>query len=281
VNSHHRILSAALLFIAALTGLSLWLVNSSVPASSPSRVLKGGSLRVGFAVEAPYAYIDAQGRVTGEAPEIFRLMAQRAGVERIDWIRLDFAALLPELQLGRIDAVAAGLFITPDRQQRVAFSRPTARVRSAVVVRHDQAALPLHPTLADLKRAPNLRWVTVHGAAENSLLAQAGVPPESIGTVPQAERGLRAVAQSQADALAISAVTAWHLVNKQDASVPLQVRTLSDAPAGYPAFAFRHEDTALRDAMDQALLTYLGTDDHLALVRRFGFTSDEMPPEPP
>lgn len=281
MNPHHRLLSAALLFIAALTGLSLWLVNSGAPAGSPARMLQGGSLRMGFAIEAPYAYIDAQGHVTGEAPEIFRLMAQRAGVERIDWIRLDFAALLPELQLGRIDAVAAGLFITPQRQQQVAFSRPTARVRSAIVVRPDQASLPLHPTVADLQRAPDLRWVTVHGAAENSLLAQAGVPPERISTVPQAERGLRALAQGQADALAISAVTAWHLVHTQDASAPLQVRTLSDAPAGYPAFAFRHQDTDLRDAVDQALASYLGTQDHLALIRPFGFTSDELPPEPP
>lgn len=50
----------------------------------------------------------------------------------------------------------------------------------------------------------------MHDAAEDSLLARAGVPPESISTVPQAERCRRAVAQAQADALAISAVTTWH-----------------------------------------------------------------------
>lgn len=41
-------------------------------------------------------------------------MAQRMGIEHIDWVRMDFASLLPELQLGRIDAIAAGMFITPN-----------------------------------------------------------------------------------------------------------------------------------------------------------------------
>jgi polar amino acid transport system substrate-binding protein len=281
LKTHHRLLYAALLFIAALTGLALWLVQASAPTGTAGRLAHGGSLRVGFAVEAPYAFIDAQGRVTGEAPEIFRLMAQRVGIDNIDWVRLDFAALLSELQLGRIDAVAAGMFTTPERQRLATFSRPTAQVRTAVVVRRDEERIPLNPRLADLAPAQALRWVTVHEAAENDVLAQAGVPPERITTVPQAERGLRAVAQGQADALAISTVTAWHLVNAHQVQDLLQVRTLSDAPAGYPAFVFRHRDAALRDAMDQALQTYLGSEEHLTLVRSFGFTSDEMPPDQP
>ena len=129
MNPHKRLLHAALLFIIVLTGLSLWLVHTSVPPGVASQLQHGGSLRVGFAVEAPYAYVDAQGQVTGEAPEIFRLMAQRLGIERIDWIRMDFASLLPELQLGRIDAIAAGMFVTPERQRLAAFTRPTAAVR--------------------------------------------------------------------------------------------------------------------------------------------------------
>ena len=70
MKPHKRLLHAALLFIAVLTGLSLWLVHTSVPPSVASQLQRGGSLRVGFAVEVPYAYVDAQGQVTGEAPVI-------------------------------------------------------------------------------------------------------------------------------------------------------------------------------------------------------------------
>lgn len=280
MKPHKRLLQAALLFIALLTGLSLWLVHTSVPPSVASQLHRGGSLRVGFAVEVPYAYVDAQGQITGEAPEIFRLMAQRLGIERIDWVRMDFASLLPELRLGRIDAIAAGMFVTPERQRLAAFTRPTASVRPALIVRQGESRVPLKPVTADLEQASTVLWVTVHEAAENGLLFQAGVPPERISTVPQADRGLRSVAEGHADALAISAVTAWQLVTTHP-QWPLEVRTLSDAPAGFPAFVFRHDDVALRDAMDQALLTYLGSEEHQALVRGFGFTSDEMPPDLP
>ena len=145
-----------------------------------SQLQRGGSLRVGFAVEVPYAYVDAQGQVTGEAPEIFRLMAQRLGIERIDWVRMDFASLLPELQLGRIDAIAAGMFVTPERQRLAAFTRPTASVRPALIVRQGEQRVPFKPVTADLERAATILWVTVHDAAENGLLFQAGVPRERV-----------------------------------------------------------------------------------------------------
>ena len=280
MSPHTRALSVALLFVALLTGLSVWLVRAVVSGPDTSTVARSQSLRVGFAVEAPYAFINAQGRVTGEAPEVFHQMAHRVGIEQIDWIRLDFANLLPELRLGRIDAIAAGMYITPERAEQAAFTRPTATVRTAVVLREGETALPQQPVLADLARAEGLRWATVHDAAENDLLTAAGVPPERIGTVPQADRGLRAVAESQADAFAISTVTAWYLVS-QHPEWPLEVRALADAPAGLPAFVFRREDTALRDAIDQELAGYLGTEEHRLLVQGFGFTSDEIAHEQP
>lgn len=280
LKPHDRLLVAALLFIALITGLSLWLVHASAPADASGRLRHSGSLRVGFAVEAPYAFIDAHGQITGEAPEIFRRMAQRMGVQHIDWVRMDFASLLPALQIGRIDAVAAGMFITPERQRVVIFSRPTASVRSALIVQAGEKRLPLKPLLADLEKASGMRWVTVHDAAENGLLFQAGVPTERISTVPQADRALRVLAEGKADGMAISAVTAWKLV-AQTAGQALQARVLADAPAGLPAFAFRAEDDDLRDAMDRALTDFLGSEEHMVLVRSFGFTSEERPPEPP
>lgn len=275
LSPHTRGLSVALLFVALVTGLSVWLVRAVVSGPDASTVARSQSLRVGFAVEAPYAFIDAQGRVTGEAPEVFRQMAHRVGIEQIDWIRLDFANLLPELRLGRIDAIAAGMYITPERAEQAAFTRPTATVRTAVVLREGETALPQRPVLADLARAEGLRWATVHDAAENGLLIAAGVPPERIGTVPQADRGLRAVAEAEADGFAISTVTAWYLVSHHP-EWPLEVRPVADAPAGLPAFVFRREDTALRDAIDLALADYLGTEEHQLLVQGFGFTSDEI-----
>ncbi|EWS63687.1 ectoine/hydroxyectoine ABC transporter solute-binding protein EhuB [Hydrogenophaga sp. T4] len=75
-------------------------------------------------------------------------------------------------------------------------------------------------------------------------------------------------------------MTAWHLV-AHNTQWALEVRTLSDGPAGLPAFAFRLDDARLRDQMNQQLQSFLGSDEHRELVQAFGFTSDEMPPESP
>jgi polar amino acid transport system substrate-binding protein len=235
---------------------------------------RNSSLRVGFAIEAPFAFLDEHGRVTGEAPEIFRRMAQRAGVESIDWVRLDFASLLTELRLGRIDAIAAGMYVTPERSKQVAFTRPTATVRTALVMRKGDTAVPRKPRLQDLDQGDPLRWATVHEAAENELLTNAGVPPERIGTVPSADRGLRAVAESSADVFVISSVTAAFQVSRHP-EWPLEVRTLTDAPVGLPAFAFRLEDVELRNSVDAALSSFLGTPEHRELVEPFGLTVEE------
>jgi polar amino acid transport system substrate-binding protein len=46
---------------------------------------------------------------------------------------------------------------------------------------------------------------------------------------------------------------------------------------GYGAFAFRKRDRALRDAWNLALDAYVGSAEHLSLVRPFGFTGRELP----
>lgn len=275
MKAHQRLLIAALLFIALLTGALLAVVHLQSPSATSGHPERGGSLRVGFAVEAPYAFLDAHGQVTGEAPEIFRRMAHRIGVTRIDWVKLDFAQLLPELQLGRIDAIAAGMFVTPEREKEALFTHPTARVRSALIVRPDELRLPGQPTTADLRRASGFRWATLHGAEENGLLARAGVPASDISTVPQVSRGLRAVADQTSDGFLISAVTATRLV-AANPQWRLEVRPVQDAPAGYPAFAFRLTDTGLRDAMNEELKSFLGTPEHLGLVAPFGFSANEL-----
>lgn len=278
MNLHARWLSAVLSFVVAITAICTWFVHRQTSTSAGAE--RYSSLRVGFAIEAPYAYLDEHGRVTGEAPEIFRRLSPRLGVKNIDWVRLDFASLMTELRLGRIDAIAAGMYVTPERSEQAAFTRPTATVRTALVLRKGETAVPKKPRLQDLSNRQPLRWATVHNAAENELLASAGVPAERIATVPNADRGIQAVAESSADVFVISSLTAGFQVSRNP-QWPLEVRPLVDAPAGRPAFVFRLEDRALRDSMDEALASFLGTAEHRELVQPFGLTVDELSPTSP
>ena len=46
---------------------------------------------------------------------------------------------------------------------------------------------------------------------------------------------------------------------------------------GYGAFGFRKDETELVAAFNEELRTFIGTPEHLELVRPFGFTEKELP----
>jgi len=47
---------------------------------------------------------------------------------------------------------------------------------------------------------------------------------------------------------------------------------------GFGGFSFRREDKDFRDAFNKELVAFIGTPEHLALVRPFGFTEDDIKP---
>jgi len=59
------------------------------------RIRSEGVIKVGYANEAPYAYYDSEAaRLTGEAPEIAREIANRMGIERVEGVLTEFGSLL-------------------------------------------------------------------------------------------------------------------------------------------------------------------------------------------
>jgi len=91
-----------------------------------------GVVRVGYANEAPDAYMDsAMGKVTGEAPEILRVIMQRMGVTQVEAVLTEFGSLISGLKAGRFDVIAAGMYITPARCREIGFSEPTYGIGEA------------------------------------------------------------------------------------------------------------------------------------------------------
>ena len=50
------------------------------------RAREAGRVRVGYANMAPYGFADADGRLTGEAPEIARIVLSRMGIGQIEGV---------------------------------------------------------------------------------------------------------------------------------------------------------------------------------------------------
>lgn len=266
----------ALVVVAALA--LYWMTATD---GSLERVRASRALRIGFAVEAPHAFYSRSGEVSGQSPEVARQVAARLGIHDIEWRLMEFGELLKELREGRIDMVAAGMFITRERAAQVAFSDPVFRVRPGLLV-HRGNPRRLH-SYADIRADERLRVAVLSGAVEADALRQAGVPEARLVMAPDAHTGRVAVETGLADALALAAPTIkWMALHQQlgktESARPFeQSGPESEKYLAYGGFAFRKEDKSLLEAWNREQRAFLATEEFRVLMKGFGFDADEMP----
>lgn len=118
---------ACAVFLAAL-GASCAVVVGSRPPTRPEPLVVLSDLE-----NPPFAWVDDDGVPRGRDVEMMRAIALRLR-RPLEWRRLPFAELLASIEAGEGDVVCATLGITPERAERVAFSRPYHVTAIAVVV---------------------------------------------------------------------------------------------------------------------------------------------------
>lgn len=266
-----------LILLSSLVGLFLVSLLIGSRDKSLSNVKRSKTIRIGYAVEAPYAFNRPDGSVTGEAPEVASEIAGMLGISNIVWIQTSFDSLLAGLESGRFDIAASGLFITAERSNRVLVSRPTFIARSGLLVQRDNP----HDIrgVEDVIGNSKIVIAVLDGAVEGNRLLDLGVASIQIMVVPDAATG-RAAVQSQAAAgFALSAATVrWMTQENKDtleAVVPFDSKESNDLQ--YGGFAFGPKAYRLRSAFDEQLNQFIGTERHLALVSAFGFTEEDCP----
>ena len=257
---------------AAVVALVVWVGGR--PESTLDRIARTGAVRVGYANEPPYSYRAADGRVTGESAEISRAILAELGARRIEWIPVEFRALIPALEAGHFDVIAAGMFVTPERSSRIRFSTPTYESRAALLVRRgdeDRIASYVH-----LRGDSTARLAVLDGAYEVDLARAAGLPPDRVLVVPDLVAGVAALRTTRVDAMALNSIAVRRLADSIPGgafhAVVLPDTTIGGLrAAGRGAFGFRKGDADFRDAFDARLRPFLGSARHRALVEPFGF----------
>lgn len=262
--------------IAAAAALAATAIGSGRGPRSDGDVagLYPTGLRIGYAVEAPYAFVDEAGRVTGESPELARVVARRLGVTTT-FVQADFGELLDRLENGQIDVVATGMFITPERARRARFSVPTLRITGAALVRRGNPQGIR--TLGDIAVA-GATVVVIDASVEADMARRAGVSREHTLIVPDAAAARRALLTDAADLLLLSEPTVRWMAAREGAD-DFEVITFTAAPdePAMVGFAFRLSDRDLAAAWDGELRTIVGTPEHLSLIEPFGFTRHTLP----
>jgi len=252
------------------------------PAATLESARRAGRMRVGFANESPYAFAESgSGRLTGEAPEIARAVLAGLGIPGIEGVLTEFGSLIPGLNAGRFDVIAAGMYILPERCRQIAFSNPTYAVGEAFIVARGNP-LRLHG-YDDVARHATARLGVVAGAVERAYARETGVPDERVVVFPDTPSALEGLLAGRVDAYAGTSLTVNSLLARANSprlerATPFRDPVIGGKPArGYGAFGFRKTDTALLAAFDAELARFIGTPAHLAAVKPFGFTAAELP----
>lgn len=272
-----------LFFALAMLLVGLWACQPApTDETALERIQRTGVVTVGYANEAPYAYVDtASGQVTGEAPEVARKVFEKLGVERVEGVLTDFGSLIPGLQAGRFDLIAAGMYITPPRCEQIAFSEPTYCIGEAFVV---TAGNPLELHSYDAVAAhPSATLGVVAGTVERGYARDLGIPEDRVVVFPDAPSAIAGVEAGRVDAYAGTSLTVSDLLAKRDSpqlerAEPFQQpRIDGEAVKGCGAFGFRSADQELVAAVNRELAAFLGSEEHQQLVRPFGFAAEELP----
>ena len=248
-------------------------------SQTPNRydqIIKRSVIRIGFAVEAPYALVRTDGRVSGEAPEVARLVAAMLGIRRIEWVLTSFDALIVDLLEERFDLIVGGMFVTRDRAQILRYCEPSLRVLPGFLVRTGNPR-GIYYSYAQTVAAPGLRIAAVSGSVEARQLRDAGMPAERLFLVPDAPSGRAAVDSGLADGLALSyPAVRWMASHAPDRlqAIPLAGHA---APVAYTASAVAESEPELWRAWNEAQAKVLGSDAHLQAIAPFGLDITDLP----
>ncbi|MEU8458279.1 ectoine/hydroxyectoine ABC transporter substrate-binding protein EhuB [Streptomyces griseoaurantiacus] len=240
------------------------------------RLRAQGVARLGIAGEIPFGYIDKNGDLTGEAPELAKVIFKRLGVDRVQAVPTEFGSLIPGLNSQQFDIVSAGMYINPDRCEQVIFSDPDYQMLDSFVVRKGNP-LGLHNYQDVVKK--KAKFATGTGYAEIAYAVEAGYKESDILIVPDQVAGMNAVEAGRADVFAATAVTARQVVLKsRKAEATEAFKPLVDGKPHVDGggFAFRPTETKLRDAFNAELRKLRESGELLRIIKPFGFTQDEV-----
>lgn len=260
-------------------------VGAALAAAGCSRVPDGdalgrlrsqGTVRLGIAGEVPYGYVDEDGRFTGEAPELAKVIFKRLGIDRVQPVATDFSSLIPGLNSQQFDVVSAGMYINKERCAQVLFADPEYQMLDAFIVRKGNPK-GLH-SYEDVVRS-RARFATGTGYAEIKYAVAAGVPEKDIVILQDQVAGLNAVESGRVDVFAGTALTTRAVVRKSsraEATAPFAAIVDGKKKVDGGGFAFRPTDTTLRDAFNAELRKMRSSGELFRVLRPFGFTRAEM-----
>ncbi|MFB9985721.1 ectoine/hydroxyectoine ABC transporter substrate-binding protein EhuB [Mesorhizobium kowhaii] len=258
-------------FVIAIA-LSAMAAATAIAGPLTDRIAAGKPIRLGFANEVPAAYLGKSGEPEGFVNIMTLDVLKKMGYDKIEPVQTEWGGLVPGLQAGRFDIITGGMFILASRCENVAFAEPIYKAGEAFLV---PAGNPKHlRNYDDLLKS----GVTGAGYANIQHAKAAGVDAAKIMEVPGPPEILAAVQAGRADAGAGTPILVGELAAGSRGK--LEVTDPAAMPKdsfNWGGLAFSKEDQEFIAAFNAALKEYIGSEEMMKAVAKYGYTKDWLP----
>ncbi|MGH4020531.1 MAG: ectoine/hydroxyectoine ABC transporter substrate-binding protein EhuB [Pseudonocardiaceae bacterium] len=240
-------------------------------ADLSQRVQQGLPVRLAIANEPPYSQLQPNGEITGAAPDVAKTVLRRMGVDNVEGVTTDYDSMIPGLDAGRWDIVAAGLFMDRTRCSKVLYSAPD------IVSTESFATAPGNPknitTLDAVKTNPDIRIAALAGSYELKTATSLGIPKDQIQTYPRAPEGLQALNDGRVDALLLPTLSLQALKKQQGGDFVI-TKPLDSFPTTGSGAAFRKSDKEFHGRYNTEFKAFKETEEFASILDRWGFSAE-------
>jgi polar amino acid transport system substrate-binding protein len=226
-----------------------------------------GYLTVAIFNEPPYTKLEPDGTVTGAEPDVLRAVLQKFNIDDIQGERVEYESMIPALQAGRVDVIAAGLFMKRSRCAEVLYSEP-------VIVSTESFAVPLgNPnditTVQDVLDNADLRIAVLPGGFEQGILVEAGVPEDQQVIVRDNVTGVESLSAGRADAFFLPTLSLEGLAEDND---DFEITDpVEDAPKTGSGAAFEKSESEAVAMYNKELATFKQSQEFADIMNEWGF----------
>lgn len=254
---------------ASLAALLIAIGATSVQAQGAvERLKKAEEVKIGTTQEPPYAIISPDGKLSGAALDLNKVIFEKLGVKKVTAETIDFGGLIPGIQAKRFDAVSMGLMIRGPRCKAVLFSQPDLCTAEGFAVKKGN---PLGlGSYTDLVKGTTK--IAVCGSCiEERRALEVGVPRDRLVVASDAFNAIKMLQAGRVDAVAWPDATLKSIIKTLNDSELEVVSPVKGEPISCSGVAFNQADRDLRDAYDVIFAELKTSGEFAKIVEPYGF----------
>ena len=240
-------------------------------------IRKTGIIRFGIALRPPFSYLASDSVPTGISVETANMVAERLGIKNHEFQTRSFDSLIDWLNLEDFDVMAEMMFYTPERAEKADFSVPYLKLSASLLVKKGNP-LGIH-SYADIIKS-NARVMVFKGSFQEKW-ATDNIHASRLVKCLSFEHSVSAFEQDEVDVY-LSVVPACK-VTMGTSATPLDM--ITPAEKSHPAlpqpllacFAVPKGQRDLLEQWNKALQEVLKSPDYLVLLKKYGFSPQDLP----